>query len=165
MESAVLKKLMTKAGRLLARRAYGRAELGQKLAPLADASDIEQVLDHLTDLRLLNDANYAYNFSFHRLTELGWGPARVRRELTQRRVEGTIVEAAIARVLDDSGEEAILDRYLARYTGRRGWPADRKGIGRLVTHLRRRGFSPERVYRALREQIGAEAWDRFDTGE
>ena len=124
METERQKKLMAQAGRLLARRAHSRAELGERLARLAEPGEVDQVLDHLVELRLLNDANYAYNLSLHRLTREGWGPLRVRRELIERRVEPATADEALARVLDETGEETILKRYLVRYAGRRGWPGE-----------------------------------------
>ena len=165
METELHKKLMAQAGKLLARRAYSRAELGERLARLAESDEVDRALDHLVELRLLNDANYAYNLSLHRLTREGWGPLRVRRELIERRVEPATADEALARVLDETGEETILKRYLVRYAGRRGWPGDRRRIQRLVLHLERRGFSAEQVHRALRDEIGTEAWRRFETGE
>ena len=165
METELSKILLVRAGKLLARRSYSRGELGQKLAGLADTADVEAVLDRLAELRLLNDADYAYNFVSYRLTREGWGPLRIRRELLERRVAPNLVDAALERVLDEAGEEAALKVYLARHAGKRGWPTDRKRIQRLVLHLERRGFTPEKVRRTLRQEIGADAWQRFETGE
>jgi len=58
------KRLLHKAGRLLARRAYTRGELRTRLAKGGNEEDIAGVLDQLETINLLNDAETAYNFAF-----------------------------------------------------------------------------------------------------
>jgi regulatory protein len=159
------RKLMEKAGRLLARRAYARGELAQRLARAADAEAVAAVLDRLAQLGLLNDANYAYNFGFQRVAREGWGARRVRGDLIARRVEPEVADAALARVFEAVGEEESLAAYLDRYSRKRGWPSDRPGIRRLVMHLERRGFPDEVIYRSLRRRIDSTAWRQFESGD
>jgi SOS response regulatory protein OraA/RecX len=61
IEGESAKKLLQKAGRLLAWRAYSRGELEAKLRSQAEEKEIQAVLGRLEELNLLNDEQYAYN--------------------------------------------------------------------------------------------------------
>ena len=159
------KTLMARAQAMLARRPYCRAELRRRLEPLAPRDEIESLLDRLEELRLLNDATYAYNFAFYRLGGRGYSPERVRRELEKRGVRASAVESALSSVLAERTEAEILADYLGRRAAKRGLPADRRSIEGLVRHLRRKGFGRETIYRLLREQIPGAAWDSFEPGD
>jgi regulatory protein len=158
-------RLMARSGRLLGRRAYGRAELGLRLAPLGEPAEVEAVLDRLEALGLLNDAGYAYDFGLHRLTREGWGPRRIRRELIERRVAPEVVDAALARLASEIGEEEALAAYLRRWTAKHAWPADRRAGRRLVAHLGRRGFSGDVIHRSLRRVLDVRTWHLIESGD
>ncbi len=140
MESELAEKLMQKAGRFLARRAYSRASLRLKLLRFASEETIESVLNRLQHLNLLNDADYAYNFAFNRIRDAGWGPLRIRQELSRRLVAADVIESVMDRVGQEFSERTALERYLDRYWCKVEPPRDLKAVRRLITHLRRRGF-------------------------
>lgn len=165
MEAELRKKLMAWAGRLLLRRAYSRGEMAAKLSKLADESEVEEILHHLEELNLLNDAEYAYNLATYRLKQQGWGPLKVRHDLLRRHVAPHIVESALDRNCKEAGEQPFLRDYLERYSRKSEMPSDRKGIRQLILHLRRRGFTNEIIYSTLRQIIGRDAWQRFEHGE
>jgi regulatory protein len=148
-----MKTLMEKAGAYLARRPRTRAELRRLLAPLAGESEIETALDRLAELKLLNDAEYAYNLGFRRSTQEAWGPLRIRQELLRRQIAPDVVELTVARILRENPEERVLAGYLDRHCRQSGIPADPKGIRRLVQHLQRRGFHDDAILKALRRNI------------
>jgi regulatory protein len=156
---------MQKAGALLGRRAYSRGELRVKLAPAGNPDEIEEVLTHLQDVGLLNDAEYAYNFASRRISEMAWGDVKVYHSLVRRHVSSHLVEAAIRRVHQEVSEELVLRRYLEKKACRGEMPSDRKGIRKLIVHLRSRGFSEDRIWSSLRERIPAASWRRFETGD
>jgi len=158
-------KLMQKAGRLLARRAYSRGELGAKLSAGADEGEVETVLRRLEELKLLNDEQYAYNFAHYRMKQDGWGPLKVYHSLLRRRVESRLVESAIARVRQETGDGNLLRGYLEGYCGKHGLPQDRRSIQKLFARLKRRGFHDEIIYSVLRQSIPAAAWQCFVIGE
>jgi len=158
-------KLLHKAGMLLARRAYARGELKSRLIKTADEESVESVLNQLERLNLLNDAEYAYNFAFCRMKQDAWGGLRIRQSLILRHVAPDLIETALSRVLAEIGERGSLEEYLKRQNQKRGLPTDRKGIQRLVLHLRRRGFNDELIYSALRRVIQPADWQRFETGD
>jgi regulatory protein len=165
MEADPAKKLMSKAGALMARRSYSRGELRDKLAKHGEAPQIETVLDRLEQLNLLNDAEYAYNSAVRWMRQEGWGTIKIRSTLLRRQVSGPIAEAATERVQLEFGEKRSLESYLDRRDRIRPMPGNRKGVHKLMLSLQRRGFNSETIWEVLRERIPASAWENFETGE
>jgi len=94
--------------RLLARREHSRAELVIKLTQRGiERADIECALDRLQAMDALNESRFAEQFTRMRLRQ-GYGPARIRGDLTARGVEATIIAAQL------DGEEADDAHGLAR---------------------------------------------------
>jgi SOS response regulatory protein OraA/RecX len=131
----------------------------------ADSADVEEVLAHLQEVGLLNDADYAYNFALRRINEMAWGDAKVYHSLVRRHIASHLAESAIQKVHQEVGEEEVLARYLGKVAGRGGMPTDRKGIRKLIAHLRSRGFSEDHIWRCLRERVPAANWRRFESGD
>ena len=106
------KALLRKAGALLARRAYSRGELRDRLSRYAGDAPLESVLTRLEELNLLNDEDYAYNFALCRIGQQGWGPARVRKSLLQRQVPAATIEGALERILNELDPATVLREYV-----------------------------------------------------
>ncbi len=165
MEADIQKLLLKKAGALLARRSFSRGELRSRLAKFSDNMQVETALDRLVSLNLLNDEDYAYNFALHRIKQQGWGPARVLDSLLKRQVEQRTIDSAMARIRNEVDEETTLDFYVKQYCKINGVPASPKDIKRLISHLRRRGFDEDDVYRALRQAMPDAVPQSYETGE
>lgn len=157
------KTLLEKAGAILARRSLSRAELRNRLSAGADASLVEAVLDRLEQLRLLNDADYAYNFALHRVGRQG--SAKVRDALLRRGIAPEVADAAIARACGETDPRSALIEYARKYLGKSGAAPDEKGARRLLAHLRRRGFENGAVEDALKEVLPPAVMRRLETGE
>jgi regulatory protein len=165
MDAITNKLLMQKAAALLARRSYSRGELKNRLAKIAGEFPLEPILNRLEQLKLLNDADYAYNFAFCRIKQQGWGPDKVQRALLSRHVDRLTVENALERVQNELGNKYALADYVQEYCRRRGLPADLKSLRKLVLHLGQRGFEQEIILDVVRPMISAALWQRFETGE
>lgn len=161
-EDTPARTLFRKAGTLLARRAYSRGELREKLSGLGRGEEIEETLRRLEDLHLLNDSNYAYNFASNRIAERGWGPVKVYHALVRRQVSPEIAESALERVRGEAGERIWLEAYLEKYWRSRHMPRNRKDVGKLVAHLRRRGFHEYAIIEVLRHRVPDEVWRSSD---
>ncbi len=148
--------LRKKATRLLARRAYSRAEMRLKLLNFADSAKVEAVLERLDDLKLLNDAEYAYNFAFYRVTRQGWGPEKIIHSLRRHKVQESDINNALVRLRVEIGEDYGLSDYLRRYSAKRDLPNDPKGVRNLVKHLLRRGFRHSSILDALKRVLPAD---------
>lgn len=156
---------MRKAGALLARRSYSRAEMQHRLARFAGEIPIDAVLDRLEQLNLLNDAQYAYNFAFCRMKQDGWGPIKIQHSLLRRHVEQKTIEAAIQKAEYELGCETTIERYAREYFSKKGIPADLKTLRKAIAHLGQRGFEEDGIISVLRRMIPAKLWHRFETGE
>jgi regulatory protein len=165
MASDSHKMLMKKAGALLARRDCSRGELRKKLSKIAQAPEIEAVLDRLEQLNLLNDVDYAYNFALCRIRQEGWGPAKVRDSLLRRDVAPETVEAALKRVLDEVDPRFAVADYVRKHIGKSGLASDIQSVRRLVLHLRRRGFDDDAIWGGLKRTVPAALLHRLETGE
>ncbi len=166
MDARYNKNLLKNAGALLARRAYSRNELRDKLSGLAAEAEIESVLNHLEQLNLLNDAEYAYNFALQRIHRRGWSPLKVQNALLRHNVEPQTIECALDRVRNEVSDPLILiSEYVQKHCAKEGLPKDPKGIRALIAHLRRRGFDDESILGALRKLFPAAALQPFETGD
>jgi regulatory protein len=136
--------LRAKALSFLARREYSRAELEQKLMPLASSPEaLQTLLDDLLARGQLSDARYAQS----RIHTRGqrYGDLRLAQELRLAGVKEDVIAAAL------TGGEAEIQRC------RRVWhkkfailpqtPADKAKQGHF---LRQRGFSPETIRQVLK---------------
>ncbi len=165
LESDSTEKLLHRAVAALARRAYSRGELEEKLLSKAKEEDVRVVLTRLEGLNLLNDERYAYNFALWRMKQDGWGPAKALHSLLRRRVEAPLAKSAVERVRLELGDTNLIQSYLGKRWTRHAAPNDRKSIQKLISHLQRRGFQEETIYSALRQIIPAAAWQRFERGD
>ena len=153
--------LMKRAAALIARRAHSRGELRRKLAAAQKAdktsdAEIEAALDRLERLNLLNDAEYAYNFAFSRINDLGWGEEKVRASLFKRDVEKTVADRALERVREETAPEGIDDaliKYIDGYCRKHGTPSGLKDAQKLARHLAGRGFDEDRIIGVLQRII------------
>ncbi len=165
MNREIDKALLKKAGALLARRAYSRFELQTKLTAIAEAHQVESVLDDLERLNLLNDAEYAYNFAFRRIRQQGWSPEKVRSALLQHHIEQSSIETALQQARNESDDASILLEHVKRYCAKKGALTDSKSIRKLIVHLSHRGFDEETILGALRGIIPAEYLRRLESGD
>ena len=157
--------LQKKAAALLARRAYSRGEIRQKLLKLADDPAVETVLDRLEHLKLLNDFDYAYNFALSRVGREGWGPEKISRALYSRQVSASDVSAALDQIRSLVGDDYALGEYLKRYFAKKGMPEDRNSVRKLVTHLHRRGYNRNSIIKVLKQLLPTEMMRYYETGD
>lgn len=124
------------AGRLLARRAYARADLSERLARRHGAQASAVVVEVLERYGVVDDAAYATAVADARLRR-GYGPAAVRHDLERSGVDDEVIAAAIAQVDADRWDAAA--RIAAR--GETG--------ARTARRLAARGFEEETIVRIL----------------
>ena len=172
-------KLMERAVSLLALRPMSRRELLDKLCAqprpkkgkypydkLDDAPDpetlqsqreallaqAEGVADRLTDLGLLNDAEYARAVARHYAAK-GYGLRKLRDELYRRGVPREYWEDTLDEVETD---ERQIDK-LARQKLREAEPT-RENLKRVSDYLARRGYGWEEISSAL-DRLRKEEWE------
>ncbi|MEN8176952.1 MAG: regulatory protein RecX [Pseudomonadota bacterium] len=135
--------------RLLTRREHSRLELARKLRDRAFSEQIVgAVLDDLEAQGLLSDRRFAEQYLEARVRR-GFGPLRIRAELSKRGVDAALVSQVfestdvdwLARV-----REAMTSRYGADA------PLDLAEAARRARFLDYRGFPSELVKAVLRSE-------------
>ena len=133
------------AAALLARRDYARGELESRLVDRGfDAAAVADLLDDLTEQRIIDDARYAERYVAIQAGR-GYGPVRVRRKLTELGLAPELIGAAL-----DSGPDwrALAQEQRARKFGREP-PTSWAEKARQARFLQYRGFSTDHIHSAL----------------
>lgn len=132
---------------LLARREHGRVELTRKLRRRGATDElIETALDRLAQEGLLSEARYLEAFVSYR-ARAGYGPLRIREELTQRGLARGDVEQA----LRDSGidwREQLHATWQRKFAGE--LPQDARERAQQGRFLSYRGYPLDLIGRLLR---------------
>ena len=132
-----------RAMELLSRRPMSEKELVDKL--IRKGEDEETARDCARWLReegFLNDESYAATVARHYAAK-GYGPGRVRAELSRRGVDRELWDGTIEAMPENTEK---LDRFIAaRLTD----PEDREQIRKVSAALYRRGYSWEEIRSAL----------------
>lgn len=132
---------------LLVRREHSRRELRHKLVRRGvESGEIEVALETLSRQDFQSDARFAHALARSRLAA-GYGPLRIRAELSQHGLDGGLVEQAIADLVCDWPLQAA--ELLARRF-RRKIPVDPSIRRKAVDFLLRRGFDTGVAYAAVR---------------
>jgi regulatory protein len=136
---------------LLARREHGRVELTRKLqrrgAPL---ELIDSALERLAEQGLLNETRYLEAFVASRARS-GYGPMRIREQLTQRGLARDAVESAMNQAEVDWAEQLL--QVWQRKFGQ--LPQDAKERAQQGRFLAYRGYSMAQISRLL----SGKRWD------
>lgn len=139
--------------RLLADRARSRGELADRLQRRDFTPEIiELVLDRLTEVGLIDDADFAREWVRSRHLYSGKGKRALAIELRRKGIDPEHAEQALGLIdADDERARAgeLVDKKL------RSAPLDdrEKVTRRLVAMLARRGFPPGMCYDVVKERL------------
>lgn len=132
---------------LLARREHGRTELVRKLRQRGAADElIDSALSRLAEEGLLSESRYLECFIASR-GRGGYGPMRIREELSQRGLPRTEIERALTESEIDWAEQ-LRDLWQRKFAGQ--LPGDMRERAKQARFLAYRGFSQEQIGRLLR---------------
>ncbi|MEK1939284.1 MAG: recombination regulator RecX [Pseudomonas sp.] len=131
---------------LLARREHGRVELSRKLRQRgATAELIDAALDRLTEEGLLSESRYLESFVSYRARS-GYGPVRIREELSQRGLARADIEQALRECGIDWREQ--MEEVWRRKFGEQ--PNDARERAQQGRFLAYRGYSMDMIGKLLR---------------
>ena len=129
---------------ILSRRQMSRKELRDKLLQKGEDEDTAKYcVRWLSDQGFLDDGRYAAAVTRHYAGK-GYGPGRVRMELSRRGIPRELWEDALETMPET---ESKIDKYIA---SRLRDPGDRDEIRKISAALYRRGHSWEEIRAALR---------------
>ena len=148
--ASALALLKTKALELLSRRPFSAKELQNKLVQKgAEAQSAAACVRWLLEQRLLDDESYAGAVARHYAAR-GYGPGRIRQELSRRGVPREYWDEALGQRPDNSEK---IDKLIA---ARLHDPEDRDQVRKVTAALFRRGFGWDEIRAAL-ARFSAEA--------
>lgn len=148
--ASALALLKGKALELLSRRPMSARELRDKLVQKgSDPSSAEACVRWLTEQRLLDDESYAGAVARHYAAR-GYGPGRIRQELSRRGVSREFWDEAIGCRPDNTEK---IDKLIA---ARLHDPENRDEVRKVTAALFRRGFGWDEIRAAL-ARFSAEA--------
>jgi regulatory protein len=143
--------------RLLTARARTRAELEGQLAKRGYPAEVSvRVLDRLTDVGLVDDADFAEQWVSRRVST-GKGKRALAAELTTKGVNDDVIVATLAGI--DAGAERQRAEQLVRDRLRReklGDDDDAKVARRLVGMLARWGYSQTMAFDVVKGELASE---------
>lgn len=152
LKSASLRALAReRALEYLSRRPMSCAELKKKLIEKGDDEDVaEYCVGWLSEHGLIDDESYAAAVARHYAAK-GYGPGRVRTELSRRGIARELWDGALDAMPENVDK---LDRFIS---SRLHDPDDRDEVRRVSQALFRRGYSWDEIRRALeRHRAGAD---------
>lgn len=137
-----------KAVELLARREYSFLELEKKLLPLnGDEMVAYAALDWLVENGLQSDERFA-NMYVRSKAISGYGPIRIRLELSQKGVKEYLIEQAFEETQEEVDWEEEVDRLILKKAKSLDLN-DPKDKNKVMGYLQRRGFSLNQIYDGL----------------
>lgn len=143
--------------RLLTARARTRAELHGQLAKRGYPDDVSAaVLDRLSAVGLIDDADFAEQWVQSRRAKAGKSRRALAAELHTKGVDGDVITAALAGI--DAGAERDRAEQLVRAKLRRETLSgdDARVMRRLVAMLARRGYSQNLACEVVLAGLAAE---------
>ena len=148
--ASALALLKGKALEILSRRPHSAKELNDKLVQKgADPKSAAACVRWLLDQRLLDDESYAGAVVRHYAAK-GYGPGRIRQELSRRGVPRDYWDEALGQRPDNTEK---IDKLIA---ARLHDPDDRDEVRKVTAALFRRGFGWDEIRAAL-ARFSAEA--------
>ena len=141
--ASALALLKGKALEILSRRPLSAKELNDKLVQKgADPKSASACVRWLLDQRLLDDESYAAAVARHYAAR-GYGPGRIRQELSRRGVPRDYWDEALGQRPDNTEK---IDKLIA---ARLHDPDDRDEVRKVTAVLFRRGFGWDEIRAAL----------------
>jgi regulatory protein len=143
--------------RLLTARARTRAELEGQLAKRGYPDDVSsRVLDRLTDVGLIDDADFAEQWVRSRRVNAGKGKRALAADLRTKGVDNEVITAVLADI--DAGAERERAEQLVNDKLRRERNTDdeAKLTRRLVGMLARRGYSQTMAFDVVKVALANE---------
>jgi regulatory protein len=141
-----------RAVKLLAAKPRSVAELRERLLEKqwTNEETVEAVLAKLGEYGYLNDERFAFGYASFQVRQKPVGRQRLKRALQLKKVDRETADEAIKLVFEETPEEELIDRAIAKRTRLRGRPKTRAEVKSLFDHLLRQGFSYELVSNKVR---------------
>lgn len=145
-------RLFQRAAKLLAAKQRSVEELRERLLSGRGATPelVETVIERLREYGYLDDERFAQSYASLRIQQRPIGRQRLQRDLRLRKIDKQTVDNALDQVFEQTSENDLIDRAIAKRIRLRGRPATRAESKKLFDHLLRQGFEFELVSEKVR---------------
>ena len=139
--------------RRLTRAPQTRAQLAEAIAAKGISEEVaDQVLDRMTEVGLINDAEFAALYVRSRRSSRGLAPRVLAQELRQKGVAEDLIAAELGEITPDE-DRALAESLVARkLASTAGLDPDARAR-RLASMLMRKGFSPGMSFEIVRDAL------------
>jgi regulatory protein len=146
---------------LLAAKQRSVEELRERLLEGRGATPqiVETVIERLREYGYLDDARYAQSYASLRVQQRPIGRQRLQRDLWLKKIDKQTAESALDQVFEQTPEEDLIDKAIAKRVRLRGKPKTREDAKKLFDHLLRQGFPFELVSDKVRALAKSESDD------
>ena len=140
-------RVFQRAGKLLAAKQRSVEELRERLLEGQGATPqiVETVIERLREYGYLDDARFAQSYASLRVQQRPIGRQRLQRDLWLKKIDKQTAETALDQVFEQTPEEDLIDKAIAKRMRLRGRPKTREDAKKLFDHLLRQGFPFELV--------------------
>jgi regulatory protein len=140
-------RVFQRAGKLLAAKQRSVEELRERLLEGQGATPqiVDTVIERLREYGYLDDARYAQTYASLRVQQRPIGRQRLQRDLWLKKIDKQTAETALDQVFEQTPEEDLIDKAIAKRVRLRGRPKTREDAKKLFDHLLRQGFPFELV--------------------
>jgi regulatory protein len=137
---------------LLAAKQRSVAELRERLLEGRGATkaNVDEVIARLREYGYLDDAKFAQSYAANRVQQRPIGRQRLRRDLWLKKIDKQTADAALDQVFEQTPEEDLIEKAIAKRLRLRGKPQTREDAKKLFDHLLRQGFEFELVSEKVR---------------
>ncbi len=153
--------IFQRAAKLLAAKQRSVAELRERLLQSRGGTTamVEEVIARLREYGYLDDAKFAQSYASLRLRERPIGRRRLERDLSLKKIDKQTASVALDEVFEETPEEDLIDRAIAKRVRLRGKPKSREDAKKLFDHLLRQGFGFELVSERVRSLLKSDPED------
>lgn len=106
---------------------------------------VDTVIERLREYGYLDDARFAQTYASIRVQQRPIGRQRLQRDLWLKKIDKQTAESALDQVFEQTPEEDLIDKAIAKRIRLRGRPKTREEAKKLFDHLLRQGFPFELV--------------------
>ncbi len=147
IQSSESRRASEKALYLLEHRSHSQKELADKISRVTTREAAEQAAQHMVDIGLVNDEEYARSLAANLLGSKGFSASRTQQELLQKGIDKELAQQIIEEIAPDPVEKitALIHKKYIRTLN------DEKGRRRSIAALQRLGFRWDDIRTALNQ--------------
>ena len=141
-------------------------ELRERLLekPWTNQEIVDEVIEKLEKYNYVNDEQFARDFAASKIRQKAIGRRRLRIDLIKKKLDKETIEKALAETFEDTPEDEVINRAVAKRLRIKGKPEDQKEKKKFFDHLMRLGFSYDVVRDKMREVESGEFEENNEIG-